>query len=68
MGIFIQNGTPYVDYTKERVFYPSINDSPEQPFLDVYPSRYDDRLRKEFFPKFKKLLIDLSIKNASIWA
>lgn len=67
MEVYIQNGIPYVGFTKERVFYPSVNGQAEQPFLDIYPSRYDERLRQEFFPKFAKMLVDLQIKNASVW-
>lgn len=67
MEIYMQDGTPYMGFTKERVFYPSIDGKAKQPFMDIYPSRYDERIRRDVFPKFSHAVSDLGVKNASIW-
>ena len=67
MEIYMQDGTPYMGFSKERVFYPSIEGKAKQPFMDIYPSRYDERIRRDVFPKFSRAVSDLGVKNASIW-
>lgn len=67
MEVHIQNGVPHFCLSKERIFYPSIEGKPSQPFADIYPSRHDTKIKREIFPKFSKMLVDIGIKNASIW-
>lgn len=67
MEIYMQDGTPYMGFSKERVFYPSLDGKAKQPFMDIYPSRYDERIRRDVFPKFSRAVSDLGVKDASIW-
>lgn len=66
LEVYLKSGTPHLGYTKERVFYPAIPSCAPQPFLDIYPSSYNDRIEKEFFAKFSKLLVDLGIHDGSV--
>ena len=36
--IWRQDGKSYFPYTKERVYYDAVGNSPRQPFIDLYPS------------------------------
>ena len=62
--IWRQNGKSYFPYTKGRVFYDAIGQSPCQPFLDLYPSPEADVIRRLYEP-MSHLFDDLGIDNGS---
>ena len=62
--IWRQNGKSYFPYTKGRVFYDAIGTSPQQPFLDLYPSPEADVIRRLYEP-MSHLFDDLGIDNGS---
>lgn len=59
-----QNGKSYFPYTKGRVFYDAIGQSPCQPFLDLYPSPEADIISRLYEP-MSRLFDDLGIDNGS---
>jgi len=61
---WIQNGLVYVPYTKSRFFYPSVDNRPEQPFLDIYPSRQSDKFSTLYEP-LARIMHDLNIKDGT---
>lgn len=62
--IWRQNGKSYFPYTKGRVFYDAIGTSPQQPFLDLYPSPEEDIIKRLYEP-MSRLFDDLGIDNGS---
>ena len=62
--IWRQNGKSYFPYTKGRVFYDAIGTSPQQPFLDLYPSPEADIIKRLYEP-MSRLFDDLGIDNGS---
>lgn len=62
--IWRQNGKSYFPYTKGRVFYDAIGTSPQQPFLDLYPSPEEDIIKRLYEP-MSHLFDDLGIDNGS---
>jgi biotin carboxylase len=62
--IWRQNGKSYFPYTKGRVFYDAIGQSPCQPFLDLYPSPEADIISRLYEP-MSRLFDDLCIDNGS---
>ncbi|WP_028903202.1 acetyl-CoA carboxylase biotin carboxylase subunit family protein [Prevotella sp. P6B4] len=62
--IWRQNGKSYFPYTKGRVFYPAIGQSPRQPFLDLYPSPEADIISTLYQP-MSRLFDDLGVSNGS---
>ena len=62
--IWRQNGKSYFPYTKGRVFYDAIGTSPQQPFLDLYPSPEADIISRLYEP-MSRLFDDLGIDNGS---
>lgn len=62
--IWRQNGKSYFPYTKGRVFYDAIGQSPCQPFLDLYPSPEADIIKRLYEP-MSRLFDDLGIDNGS---
>ena len=62
--IWRQNGKSYFPYTKGRAFYPSIDQSPCQPFLDLYPSPEADIIGQLYEP-MSQLFDDLGVSNGS---
>ncbi len=62
--IWRQNGKSYFPYTKGRVFYDAIGTSPQQPFLDLYPSPEADIIKRLYEPMLH-LFDDLGIDNGS---
>ncbi|MBR6974920.1 MAG: hypothetical protein IKH80_09900 [Bacteroidaceae bacterium] len=62
--IWRQNGKSYFPYTKGRVFYPAIGQSPRQPFIDLYPSSEADVISRLYEP-MSQLFDDLGIDNGS---
>ena len=62
--IWRQNGKSYFPYTKGRVFYDAIGTSPQQPFLDLYPSPEADIISRLYEP-MSHLFDDLGIDNGS---
>ena len=62
--IWRQNGKSYFPYTKGRVFYPAIDQSPCQPFLDLYPSPEEDIISQLYEP-MSQLFEDLGVSNGS---
>ena len=62
--IWRQNGQSYFPYTKGRVFYPAIGQSPRQPFLDLYPSPEADIISTLYQP-MSRLFDDLGVSNGS---
>ena len=62
--IWRQNGKSYFPYTKGRVFYDAIGTSPQQPFLDLYPSPEADIIKRLYEP-MSHLFDDLGIDNGS---
>lgn len=63
--IWMQDGTAYFPYTKDRVFYPQHGSGPQQPFLDLYPSSYNEILETVLFSKIRNMMLSLGIKNGS---
>ena len=62
--IWRQNGKSYFPYTKGRVFYDTIGQSPSQPFLDLYPSPEAEIISKLYEP-MSHLFDDLGVSNGS---
>ena len=62
--IWRQNGKSYFPYTKGRIFYPAIGQSPCQPFLDLYPSPEADIISTLYQP-MSRLFDDLGVSNGS---
>ena len=62
--IWRQNGKSYFPYTKGRVFYPAIGQSPCQPFIDLYPSPEADIISQLYEP-ISQLFDDLGVSNGS---
>ena len=62
--IWRQNGKSYFPYTKGRVFYDAIGQSPCQPFLDLYPSPEADIISRLYEP-MSRLFDDLGVDNGS---
>ena len=62
--IWRQNGKSYFPYTKGRVFYDAVGQSPCQPFLDLYPSPEADVISRLYEP-MSHLFDDLGIDNGS---
>jgi biotin carboxylase len=62
--IWRQNGKSYFPYTKGRVFYPAIGQSPCQPFIDLYPSHEADIINQLYEP-MSQLFDDLDVSNGS---
>ena len=62
--IWRQNGKSYFPYSKGRVFYPAIDQSPCQPFLDLYPSPEEDIISQLYEP-MSQLFEDLGVSNGS---
>lgn len=62
--IWRQNGKSYFPYTKGRVFYDAIGQSPRQPFIDLYPSPEADIISQLYEP-MSQLFDDLSVSNGS---
>ena len=62
--IWRQNGKSYFPYTKGRMFYDAIGQSPCQPFLDLYPSPWADIISRLYEP-MSRLFDDLGIDNGS---
>ena len=62
--IWRQNGKSYFPYTQGRVFYPAIDQSPCQPFLDLYPSPEEDIISQLYEP-MSQLCEDLGVSNGS---
>jgi hypothetical protein len=62
--IWRQNGKSYFPYTKGRVFYDAIGTSPQQPFLDLYPSPEANIISRLYEP-MSHLFDDLGIDNGS---
>lgn len=66
LEIYLQNGKAYLAYTKERIFYKEQEGSPKQPFIDIYPSKEENRIRESLYPKFAQLLLDLGISDGMV--
>ena len=62
--IWRQNGKSYFPYTKGRVFYDAIGQSPRQPFIDLYPSPEADIISRLYTP-MSHLFDDLGVSNGS---
>ena len=63
--IWRQNGESYFPYTKERIFYEAAGDSPQQPFVDIYPSSADDLIARELYAPLSEMLDELGVDNGS---
>ena len=63
--IWRQNGKSYFPYTKERIFYAAVGDSPQQPFADIYPSSSDDLIARELYAPMSEIFDSLEVDNAS---
>ena len=62
--IWRQNGKSYFPYTKERVFYLAIGQSPRQPFIDLYPSS-EANIISTLYQPMSRLFDDLDVNNGS---
>ena len=62
--IWRQNGKSYFPYSKGRAFYPAIDQAPQQPFLDLYPSPEADIISTLYEP-LSRLFDDLGVNNGS---
>lgn len=62
--IWRQNGKSYFPYTKGRVFYDAVGDSPHQPFIDFYPSKEADIITQLYKP-MSRLFDDLGVNDGS---
>jgi len=62
--IWRQNGKSYFPYTKGRVFYPAIGQSPRQPFIDLYPSS-EANIISTLYQPMSRLFDDLDVSNGS---
>jgi len=63
--IWRQNGKSYFPYTKERLFYAAVGDSPQQPFADIYPSTSDDLIMRELYAPMSEIFDSLGVDNGS---
>lgn len=63
--ICFQDGKYYVPYTKDRVFYPSHNNHPEQPYVDIYPSKNETLLKEYLYEPLYKMFTTLGVKNGT---
>ncbi len=63
--IWRQNGKSYFPYTKERIFYAAVGDSPRQPFADIYPSSSDSLIASELYLPISRMFDDLEVDNGS---
>lgn len=63
--IWRQNGISYFPYTKERLFYDAVGDSPQQPFADIYPSSSDRLIAHELYSPISKMFDELGVDNGS---
>ncbi|MBR3019966.1 MAG: ATP-grasp domain-containing protein [Clostridia bacterium] len=63
--IWRQDGKSYFPYTKERLFYAAVGDSPQQPFADIYPSTSDDLIARELYGPMSEIFDSLGVDNGS---
>ena len=63
--IWRQNGKSYFPYTKERIFYAAVGDSPRQPFADIYPSSSDHLIESSLYSPISRMFDELSVVNGS---
>lgn len=63
--IWRQNGKSYFPYTKERIFYDAVGDSPQQPFADIYPSSSDDLIAQKLYAPMTAMFDALGVDNGS---
>jgi len=63
--IWRQDGKSYFPYTKERLFYAVVGDSPQQPFADIYPSTSDDLIARELYGPMSEIFDSLGVDNGS---
>ena len=63
--IWIQDGKAFFPYVKDRVFYPSVDNGPPQPFIDFYPSVNRELVASCLFDKIEKVMDSLNVKNGS---
>lgn len=63
--IWRQNGKSFFPYTKERIFYEAVGDSPQQPFADIYPSSSDDLIARELYSPISAMFDELGVDNGS---
>lgn len=63
--IWRQNGKSYFPYTKERLFYDAVGDSPQQPFADIYPSTSDALIMRELYAPMSQIFDSLGVDNGS---
>ncbi len=63
--IWRQNGKSYFPYTKERIFYAAVGDSPQQPFADIYPSSSDGLIASELYSPISGMFDELGVDNGS---
>jgi len=63
--IWRQKGKSYFPYTKERLFYAAVGDSPQQPFADIYPSSHDDLIARELYAPISEMCDELGVDNGS---
>ena len=65
LEIWRQNGKSYFPYTKERLFYAAVGDSPQQPFADIYPSTHHDLIAQELYAPMSEMFDELGVDNGS---
>lgn len=63
--IWRQNGRSYFPYTKERLFYAAVGESPQQPFADIYPSSADNLIAHELYSPISEMFDALGVDNGS---
>lgn len=63
--IWRQDGKLFFPYTKERLFYAAVGDSPQQPFADIYPSTSDDLIARELYGPMSEIFDFLGVDNGS---
>lgn len=63
--ICFQNGKYYIPYTKDRIFYPSYNNHPEQPYVDIYPSKNEAILKKYLYDPLYQMFASLGVTNGT---
>jgi biotin carboxylase len=62
--IWRQNRRSYFPYTKGRIFYDAVGNSPRQPFIDIYPSPNADIISL-LYDSMTRLFDDLGVNNGS---
>ena len=62
--IWRQDGRSYFPYTKSRVFYDAVGNSPAQPFIDLYPSK-EAGIIETLYEPMTRLFNDLGVDNGS---